>query len=139
MGLLLIWFVFFVIEPPVHNADNFSKFFIGWMFWQSEFDYFLNRNSNKNEETPLTILSNTEQNKTMDIDTCDYLLCTGLFDHESENLNYYKKILSNCSTKKMICTNPDLTVHRGKKQEYCAGSIAQIFELYLIFVDTSDI
>ena len=25
-------------------------------------------------------------------------------------------------------TNPDLTVHRGKKQEYCAGSIAQIFE-----------
>ena len=69
-----------------------------------------------------------KENKTMDIDTCDYLLCTGLFDHESENLNYYKKILSNCSTKKMICTNPDLIVDRGKKRELCAGSVAMIFE-----------
>ena len=29
---------------------------------------------------------------------------------------------------KMICTNPDLTVHRGNKSEYCAGKIASIFE-----------
>tara|TARA_B100001123_G_C14346082_1_gene645134 strand:- start:57 stop:509 length:453 start_codon:yes stop_codon:yes gene_type:complete len=64
----------------------------------------------------------------MDIATCDYLLCTGLFDHESENLNYYKKILSNSSTKKMICTNPDLIVDRGKKRELCAGSVAMTFE-----------
>ena len=28
----------------------------------------------------------------------------------------------------MICTNPDLTVHRGEKEEYCAGYIAKIFE-----------
>ena len=28
----------------------------------------------------------------------------------------------------MICTNPDLIVHRGKTQEYCAGTIAKIFE-----------
>ena len=56
------------------------------------------------------------------------MLCTGLFDHESENLNYYKKILSNCSTKKMICTNPDLIVDRGKKRELCAGSVAMTFE-----------
>ena len=27
----------------------------------------------------------------------------------------------------MICTNPDLIVDRGKKREYCAGSIAKIF------------
>ena len=68
------------------------------------------------------------ENKTMDIATCDYLLCTGLFDHESENLNYYKKILSNSSTKKMICTNPDLIVDRGDKRELCAGSVAMVFE-----------
>ena len=67
------------------------------------------------------------ENKTMDIATCDYLLCTGLFDHESENLNYYKKILSNSSTKKMICTNPDLIVDRGDKRELCAGSVAMVF------------
>ena len=28
----------------------------------------------------------------------------------------------------MICTNPDLVVDRGEKREYCAGSIAKIFE-----------
>ena len=28
----------------------------------------------------------------------------------------------------MLCTNPDLIVHRGSKIEYCAGSIAGIFE-----------
>ena len=28
----------------------------------------------------------------------------------------------------MLCTNPDLIVHRGSRSEYCAGSIAAIFE-----------
>jgi len=28
----------------------------------------------------------------------------------------------------MICTNPDLIVDRGKKREYCAGSVAVSFE-----------
>ena len=28
----------------------------------------------------------------------------------------------------MICTNPDLIVHRGSASEYCAGSVAAIFE-----------
>ena len=28
----------------------------------------------------------------------------------------------------MICTNPDLIVHRGDKKEYCAGSVAKIFQ-----------
>ena len=28
----------------------------------------------------------------------------------------------------MICTNPDLVVYRGNKQEYCACKIAEIFE-----------
>ena len=28
----------------------------------------------------------------------------------------------------MICTNPDLIVDRGNVREYCAGSIAKIFE-----------
>ena len=29
---------------------------------------------------------------------------------------------------KMVCTNPDIIVHRGNKQEYCAGKLAQIFK-----------
>ena len=28
----------------------------------------------------------------------------------------------------MICTNPDLVVHRGSSKEYCAGTLAAIFE-----------
>ena len=28
----------------------------------------------------------------------------------------------------MVCTNPDLVVHRGFKQEYCAGTLAEIFK-----------
>ena len=28
----------------------------------------------------------------------------------------------------MICTNPDLIVDRGNVTEYCAGSVAKIFE-----------
>ena len=29
---------------------------------------------------------------------------------------------------KMVCTNPDLIVHRGSRQEYCAGTLAEIFK-----------
>ena len=28
----------------------------------------------------------------------------------------------------MICTNPDLIVHRGSQREYCAGTLALAFE-----------
>ena len=28
----------------------------------------------------------------------------------------------------MVCTNPDLVVHRGFEQEYCAGTLAEIFK-----------
>ena len=28
----------------------------------------------------------------------------------------------------MVCTNPDLIVNRGNKKEFCAGSVAKIFE-----------
>ena len=62
------------------------------------------------------------------IDKSDYLLCTGLYDQHDQDLNYYKKLLKNFTYKKMVCTNPDLIVHRGKKREYCAGSVAMIFE-----------
>jgi len=62
------------------------------------------------------------------LEDSDFILCTGLFDEHEEDLNYYIKLLKNYTSKKLICTNPDLTVHRGEKEEYCAGSIAQVFE-----------
>ena len=45
-----------------------------------------------------------------------------------DDLDYYKKLLKHSLNKKMICTNPDLIVDRGKHQEYCAGIIAKLFE-----------
>jgi len=69
-----------------------------------------------------------EKNKVSNIDDAHYLLCSGLFDNYDKDLNYYKKLFSNQISKKMICTNPDLIVDRGDEREYCAGSVAKIFE-----------
>ncbi len=57
----------------------------------------------------------------------NYIICTGLFD-EHENLEFYKKFLSSFKDKEMVCTNPDLIVDRGEETEYCAGSVAKVFE-----------
>jgi len=69
-----------------------------------------------------------ENNKVINIDESDYLLCSGLFEDYEDNLDYYKTLLSKHTNKKMICTNPDLIVDRGDRREYCAGSIAKSFE-----------
>ncbi len=62
------------------------------------------------------------------LEKCDYILCTGLYDNQMENLDFYEKLLKNSLNKNMICTNPDLIVDRGNMQEYCAGTIAKLFE-----------
>tara|TARA_B100001765_G_scaffold212067_1_gene175521 strand:- start:407 stop:1231 length:825 start_codon:yes stop_codon:yes gene_type:complete len=62
------------------------------------------------------------------IESAEYILCTGLFDHQEDDISYYKDLLKKYVNKKMVCTNPDLIVHRGNKEEYCAGSIAKVFE-----------
>ena len=62
------------------------------------------------------------------LENSDFILCTGLFDEHENDLNFYKNFLKDFISKKLVCTNPDLTVHRGDKEEYCAGSIAQVFE-----------
>ena len=55
-------------------------------------------------------------------------MCTGLFDEEMKDLNYYKELLKSYTSKLLICTNPDLTVHRGEVEEYCAGKLAELFQ-----------
>jgi len=69
-----------------------------------------------------------KKNKTTDIKESSYLLCTGLFEQQGEDLNYYKELFKEHINKKMICTNPDLIVDRGNKRELCAGSVALVFE-----------
>ena len=68
------------------------------------------------------------KNNQVKLERCDFILCTGLFDEHENDLNFYKKFLENQITKKLICTNPDLTVHRGNVEELCAGSVAKVFE-----------
>ena len=74
------------------------------------------------------LFKNIENNNVLNIEDSDYILCTGLFDDQENDLNYYKNLLSNHISKKMICTNPDLIVDRGEQREYCAGSVAKSFE-----------
>jgi len=74
------------------------------------------------------LFKNIEKNNVLNIEDADYFLCTGLFEDQENDLNYYKKLLSNHTSKKMICTNPDLIVDRGEEREYCAGSVAKSFE-----------
>ncbi len=74
------------------------------------------------------LFKNIEKNNVSNIEDADYFLCTGLFEDQENDLNYYKKLLSNHTSKKMICTNPDLIVDRGEEREYCAGSVAKSFE-----------
>ena len=74
-----------------------------------------------------SIFDKVKENKT-NIEQCDFILCTGLFDDYDNDLNFYSEFLKKHISKKLICTNPDLTVHRGKIEELCAGSIAKVFE-----------
>ena len=74
-----------------------------------------------------SLFEKQKDNKT-EIEKCDFILCTGLFDDQNEDINYYKKFLQKQISKKLVCTNPDLTVHRGNIEELCAGSVAKVFE-----------
>ena len=75
----------------------------------------------------IDLIKGLEKNQTS-LDKCDFILCTGLFDNEMNSLNYYENLLKKYTKLKMVCTNPDLIVHRGSKTEFCAGSVANIFE-----------
>ena len=74
------------------------------------------------------LFKNFEKMKLDNIKNCEYILCTGLFDDHNEDLKYYKNLFEKNLKKKMICTNPDLIVDRGNIREFCAGSVAMVFE-----------
>ena len=73
------------------------------------------------------LFNDFKNNQSKDLNESKYLLCTGLFDDQDQDLNYYKNLLEKHIKKKMVCTNPDLIVDRGDKRELCAGSVAMVF------------
>jgi HAD superfamily hydrolase (TIGR01459 family) len=84
---------------------------------------FYHLGPNKDNE----IFINIKKNKST-LDKCEFILCTGLIENKVKDLDYHKNLLRNYISKKLICTNPDLIVHRGEITEYCAGTIAKLFE-----------
>ena len=59
-----------------------------------------------------------------------YVLCTGLFDDETETAESYAEQLADFARRKLtlICANPDLVVDRGGRIVPCAGSLAVAYE-----------
>ena len=57
------------------------------------------------------------------------IVCTGLFDDETETAEDYREILLTALDRKlpMICANPDIIVERGDKMIYCAGAVAELY------------
>ena len=74
-----------------------------------------------------SVFEKVKSNKA-DLENSDFILCTGLFDEHQNDLKYYENFLAKHVSKKLVCTNPDLTVHRGNIEELCAGSVAKVFE-----------
>lgn len=58
------------------------------------------------------------------------IVCTGLFDDDTETPDDYRATLLYAKTKgmKLLCTNPDLIVDKGDHRIYCAGALAKAFE-----------
>lgn len=59
-----------------------------------------------------------------------YVLCTGLFDDETETAESYADQLADFARRglTLICANPDLVVDRGGRIVPCAGSLAVAYE-----------
>jgi HAD superfamily hydrolase (TIGR01459 family) len=59
----------------------------------------------------------------------DYIVCTGLFNDETESADDYLAMMTQARERKLtlICANPDIVVERGDRLVYCAGAIAELY------------
>ncbi len=64
------------------------------------------------------------------LEEAEGIVCTGLFDDQTETPENYRATLLYAKTKglKLLCANPDLVVDLGNKRLYCAGAIAQAYD-----------
>ena len=66
---------------------------------------------------------------TAPLEQADYIVCTGLFDDETESAEDYRAMMLQARERKLtlICANPDIVVERGDRLIYCAGAIAELY------------
>ncbi|WP_170149812.1 TIGR01459 family HAD-type hydrolase [Rhodoplanes roseus] len=65
-----------------------------------------------------------------DVEHADYVICSGLYDDETETPDDYRDLLAAMRRRElfMVCANPDRVVERGNVLVYCAGAIADAYE-----------
>ena len=63
------------------------------------------------------------------LEQADYIICTGLFDDETETAEDYRSMMRQARERglPLICANPDIVVERGDRLIYCAGAIAELY------------
>ena len=63
------------------------------------------------------------------LEQADYIVCTGLFDDETETAEDYRGMMLQARERQLtlICANPDIVVERGDRLIYCAGAIAELY------------
>ena len=63
------------------------------------------------------------------LEDASYIVCTGLFDDETETAEDYREMMLKARERKLklICANPDIVVERGDRLVYCAGAIAELY------------
>jgi HAD superfamily hydrolase (TIGR01459 family) len=68
--------------------------------------------------------------ETVDVNDAEIVLCSGLYDDDTETPADYVELLAKMKARKlpMICANPDWQVQRGGRLVYCAGAIANEYE-----------
>ena len=63
------------------------------------------------------------------LENADYIVCTGLFDDETESAENYRDMMLKARERRLplVCANPDIVVERGDRLIYCAGAIAELY------------
>ena len=114
---------------------NFNKSFYDFLITSGDLTRYYLKNFTKKEnfyhlgpDRDNSLFSNLMLKKTT-LKNARFVICTGV-NNNNDNLNKYFSILKKIKKRnlKIICANPDLIVHRGDRAEYCAGSIAKLYE-----------
>lgn len=63
------------------------------------------------------------------LDEAEGVICTGLFNDETETPDDYRAqlLLAKTNGLKLLCANPDVVVDRGDRRIFCAGAIAELY------------